>query len=119
MDYQDLLNRAYQAFNARDIDSVLALMHSDVDWPNGWEGGYEHGYEAVRTYWTRQWQQLDPYVLPTSFQLRSDGKIEVVVHQVIKDLAGQILSDDQVRHIYTLKGGKIARMDIEYVDNNS
>lgn len=112
MDYIDLLNRAYQAFNARDIDSVLALMHSDVDWPNGWEGGYEHGHDAIRTYWIRQWQQLDPCVLPTSFQLRSDGKIEVGVHQVVKDLAGQIIADGQVNHIYTLKEGKIARMDI-------
>ena len=113
MDYQDLLNRAYQAFNARNIDSALALMHSDVDWPNGWEGGYEHGHDAVRTYWTRQWQQLDPCVLPTSFQPRPDGKIEVGVHQVVKDLAGQIVADGQVRHIYTLREGKIARMDIE------
>ena len=118
MDNQDLLNRAYQAFNARDIDSVLALMHADVDWPNGWEGGYEHGHDAVRTYWTRQWQQLDPCVLPTSFQLKPDGRIEVVVHQVIKELTGKILADEQVKHIYTLNEGKIARMDIEHVANN-
>jgi ketosteroid isomerase-like protein len=28
-----LLRRAYEAFNARDIDGALATMHADVDWP--------------------------------------------------------------------------------------
>jgi hypothetical protein len=30
-----LLLRAYQAFNARDDEAALALLHPDVDWPNG------------------------------------------------------------------------------------
>ena len=29
-----LLRTAYARFNARDVDGALALMHSDVDWPN-------------------------------------------------------------------------------------
>jgi ketosteroid isomerase-like protein len=36
---QELLGRAYEAFNARDIDGVLATMRADVEWPNGMEGG--------------------------------------------------------------------------------
>lgn len=40
---EQLLRRAYEAFNARDIDAALALMHLDVDWPNGMEGGRERG----------------------------------------------------------------------------
>jgi len=35
----DLLTNVYSAFNARDVDAVLAAMSVDVDWPNGWEGG--------------------------------------------------------------------------------
>jgi ketosteroid isomerase-like protein len=37
-----LLERTYAAFNARDIDAVLAVMHPDVDWPNGMDGGRVH-----------------------------------------------------------------------------
>jgi hypothetical protein len=44
--YQELLIRTYRAFNARDVDAVLAAMHEDVDWPNGWEGGHVHGHEV-------------------------------------------------------------------------
>src|SRR5262245_31707429 len=36
---EELLRKAYVAFNARDIDGALALMHADVAWPNGMEGG--------------------------------------------------------------------------------
>lgn len=32
-------HKAYTAFEARDIDSALAAMHPDVDWPNGMERG--------------------------------------------------------------------------------
>ncbi|RRB14241.1 nuclear transport factor 2 family protein [Larkinella knui] len=113
MDNLKLLERAYEAFNKRDIDAVLALMQPDVDWPNGWEGGFVHGHEAVRDYWTRQWQQLDPRVTPVSFQIRSNGEIEADVHQFVKDREGRVVADSQVKHVYTLRGGKIKTMNIE------
>ena len=112
MDYQDLINRAYQAFNARDIDGVLKLMHPDVQWPNGWEGGYVHGHDEVRAYWLRQWQELDPTVTPISIRETSSGQIDVLVHQVINDRQGQPVADSMTKHLYTLEKGKIRRMDI-------
>jgi ketosteroid isomerase-like protein len=39
MEKRELLKAAYRAFNARDIEGVLALMAPNVDWPNGMEGG--------------------------------------------------------------------------------
>jgi ketosteroid isomerase-like protein len=45
---EDLLRRAYAAFNARDLDAALALMHPDVDWPNAIEGGRVAGRPDVR-----------------------------------------------------------------------
>jgi nuclear transport factor 2 (NTF2) superfamily protein len=50
-----LLERLYDRFNARDIDSVLTALADDVAWANGMDGGHVHGREAVRAYWTRQW----------------------------------------------------------------
>jgi len=29
----------YRAFNARQVELLLAHMTPDVDWPNAWEGG--------------------------------------------------------------------------------
>ena len=65
---QDLIKKAYAAFNARDIDAALVLMHYDVKWPRAWEGDYANGHEEVRAYWTRQWQEIDPSVTPLSFK---------------------------------------------------
>ena len=113
MDYQTTLNGLYRDFNNRDIDAVLAFIHTDVDWPNGWEGGYVHGHDEVRAYWLRQWQEVNPNVMPVSFQIRPGGEIAVGVHQVIKDLKGHVLSDGQVTHTYTFDDGKVRKMVIE------
>ena len=113
MDYQTTLSRLYQDFNDRDIDAVLAFVHTDVAWPNGWEGGFVHGHDEVRAYWLRQWQEINPNVMPVSFQTRSGGEIAVGVRQVIKDLDDRVLSDSQVTHVYTFEEGKVRAMVIE------
>jgi hypothetical protein len=108
-----LIRRAYEAFNARDIDSALAAMHPDVDWPNGMDGGREQGHVAVRAYWTRQFGVIDSHVEPVSFELDDKGRIVVDVHQVVRDLGGTLLSDSRVRHVYTFRDGLVERMDIQ------
>lgn len=107
----ELLKRAYTAFNTRDLDGALATMSPDV-WPNGMEGGVVHGHDGVRAYWTRQWAMINPHVDPVSFDEDQDGRIAVSVHQVVKDLSGNVLLDRMVGHIYTLKEGLIQSMDI-------
>jgi len=102
----------YAAFNARQIDRLLALMTPDVEWPNGMEGGFEHGRDAVRAYWTRQWGMIDPEVNPLCVDSGADGRLAVRVRQVIRDLTGAILRSGEVVHTYTLAGQLIARMDI-------
>lgn len=108
-----LIDKAYKAFNNRDIDAALALMAPDVHWPNGWEGGYVKGHEGVREYWTRQWRAINPHVQPVSIQQEAGGKVIVEVQQQVKDLTGQLLFDGLVRHVYTLENGLIKSMEIE------
>jgi ketosteroid isomerase-like protein len=108
-----LLRRAYEAFNARDIEAVLALMHPDVDWPNGMEGGRVRGHAAVRAYWTRQFGLIDSRVEPEGFRVEADGRIAVDVHQVVRDLEGTVVSDGRVRHIYSFRDGLVAVMEIQ------
>ena len=111
-EHEGLLRRAYDAFNARDIDGALTLMHADVDWPNGMEGGREHGHAAVREYWTRQFGLIDGRVEPEGFSVDEEGHIVVDVHQAVRDLDGELISDGYVKHVYTVRDGLIARMDI-------
>jgi hypothetical protein len=112
MTNEQLLKIVYAAFNAREIDRVLAMMHADVDWPNGMEGGRVHGHSAVRAYWTRQWGMIDPHVEPVGFSAGLSGEIVVDVHQVVHDREGKLLLDQMVQHIYRIEDGLIRSMQI-------
>jgi ketosteroid isomerase-like protein len=90
-------------------------MHPDVDWPNGMEGGRELGHEAVRAYWTRQFRLIDSHVEPVGFSEDEPGRVVVDVDQVVRKLDGELLSEQRVQHVYTLRDGLIARMDIRDV----
>ena len=107
-----LLTKIYTAFNQRDIDTVLAHMSPDVDWPNGMEGGRVHGHADVREYWTRQWSQINPRVEPKGFHADAGGGIIVDVHQVIRELNGAVLMDRMVQHVYFFHNDLIQSMEI-------
>ena len=109
----EALRSLYQAFDARDIDTVLAAMAADVDWPNGWEGGRVVGHDAVRRYWERQWAEIRTRVEPTGVRERPEGTVEVGVHQVVRDGSGALLTVADVRHVYAFTGDLVQRMDVE------
>jgi ketosteroid isomerase-like protein len=115
MNIEDLFIKTYTAFNARDIEAVLAVMHADVDWPNGWEGGRVLGHDQVRKYWTRQWKMIDPTVTPERFVIEEDGRIAVHVHQIVRDLGGNVISEGMVEHIYLIEDDLIKSMEIREV----
>jgi hypothetical protein len=110
---QAVIQAAYAAFNARHIPGVLQYMHPAVRWPNGWQGGWVQGHEGIRDYWTRQWRELDPLVVPAAITFLEDGRVAVDVKQTIKNLQGALLLDGMVKHIYTFKDGLIMGMEIE------
>ena len=94
MDDAARIRDIYDAFNARDIDAVLATMTDDVD------------------YWTRQWAAIDPSVEAVGVAVRPDGAVAVDVEQVVRDLDGTVVAQGRVVHVYTLRDGLVARMDI-------
>src|SRR5215211_2497558 len=102
-DVRELLRRTYAAFNARDIEAVLSMMHPDVEWPNGMEGGYVYGHDGVRAYWTRQWRIIEPLDGPQGLVTEPDVRILVEVHQRVLDNDGGTLCDAQVQHIYSIR----------------
>jgi hypothetical protein len=107
-----LLEDAYAAFNARDIDAALAAMHVDVCWPNGMEGGSVYGHGGVRDYWTRQWDLIDPHVEPLRFKADEDGRTVVDVRQVVRDRNGNIMVDEIVQHVYLIEDDLVRSMEI-------
>ena len=45
-----LIQQAYAAFNARDIDAALATTQPRVQWSKAWEGGYISGHDEIKSY---------------------------------------------------------------------
>ena|SRR5262249_28503540 len=115
MTSRELIERAYAAFNARDIEAALAIMDVGVVWPNGMEGGDVYGRNAVREYWLRQWRVIDPHVDPVSIAPDANGCVVVDVHQVIRNLGGEVLKDQMVQHAYVIDKGLIKSMEIRKV----
>ena len=107
-----LLRRTYAAFNARDIEAVIATMHPAVDWPNALQGGRLCGHDAVRAYWTQQFAAISTHVEPRGFAVDSAGRVVVDVEQTARDLDGTLLFAGRVQHVYTLRDGLIVRMDV-------
>ena len=109
----------YAAFNRREIDAVLAKLHDNVDWPNGMEGGRILGTANVRDYWQHQWDVIDPHVEPLRTEDDELGHTVVDVHQVIRDRSGNVLLDQIVQHVYSIRDGLVERMEIRDVNANS
>ena len=112
-DTKTLIERAYAAFNERNLDGALAFMSDDVSWPKASEGGKVIGKEEVRAYWLRQWAAFDPHVEPLETINLGGDKLEVRVHKVVKNLQGDVLSDTEVRHVFSVKDGLIKSMDLK------
>ena len=108
---ESLIAQVYSAFNRRDMDGALAFMSESVSWPRASEGGRAAGKEEIRAYWSRQWREFDPHVEPREVRER-EGRTHVRVHQVVKSAGGELLSDREVWHVYTISRGRIERMDL-------
>jgi hypothetical protein len=108
----DRIAALYDAFNARDVDAVTAHFAPDVDWPDAWRGGRVLGIDAVRAYWLGQWQVIEPEVHPRRVRELPDGRVEVLVQQVVRDRDGDLLSEAVVLHTYTFDGPLVRRMDV-------
>jgi hypothetical protein len=109
---QELISEIYSAFNRRDVDATLTLMSETVSWPRASEGGRVVGKQEIRAYWTRQWAEFDPRVDVLEVVEHKAGTTEVKVHQLVRNLEGDVLSDTELWHVYTITNGLVERMDI-------
>ena len=111
-DIEEVLRGTYAAFNARDIDAALTALHEGVDWPNVIDGTRAVGHNEIRSYWSRQFDEVDSQVEPKRFAVDPEGRIMVDVHQILRDKDGSLLDDRMVRHVYTISDGLVIQMDV-------
>ena len=105
---QQFLQNLYDAFNKREIETIISLMRPDVKWANGLEGGFVYGRGQVREYWTNQFKDLQPELATLKFETDEKNRNVVTVHQIIRDLQGNLLADATVQQIFTIENGLIS-----------
>ncbi|MEO6588857.1 MAG: nuclear transport factor 2 family protein, partial [Pyrinomonadaceae bacterium] len=95
--HKKFLQNLYDAFNKREIETIISLMTPNVKWANGLEGGFVHGRDAVREYWINQFKDIQPELETLKFETDENNRNIVTVHQIVKDLQGRVLADMTVR----------------------
>lgn len=113
---RQFLQNLYDAFNRREIETIISSMRPDVKWANGLEGGFVYGRDAVREYWINQFEAIQPQLETLKFETDENNRNVVAVHQIIKDLQGNVLADATVHQIFTLEDGLISLYEIGETD---
>jgi uncharacterized protein YndB with AHSA1/START domain/limonene-1,2-epoxide hydrolase len=109
---RQLLQNLYTAFNNRELETIISAMHPDVKWANGVEGGFVYGRDAVREYWTNQYQVIQVQLETLKFETDEQNRNVVTVHQIVRDLQGNLLVDTTVEQIFTIENGAIVLYEI-------
>ncbi|KAM3096782.1 nuclear transport factor 2 family protein [Phormidesmis sp. 146-35] len=109
---QQFLQNLYEAFNKGDLETIISVMHPDVKWANGVEGGFVYGRDAVREYWTNQYKVIQVQLETLKFETDEHNRNAVTVHQVVRDLQGNLLVDTTIEQIFTIENGLISLYEI-------
>ena len=109
---QQFLQNLYEAFNNRELETIISVMHPDVKWANGVEGGFVYGRDAVREYWTNQYKVIQVQLETLKFETDANNRDVVTVHQIVRDLQGNLLADTTVQQIFTIEDGLISLYEI-------
>lgn len=109
---RQFLQNLYEAFNKREIETVISFMHPNVKWANGMEGGFVYGRDQVREYWEKQFKMIQPQLQVLNFETDEANRSVVNVHQIIRDLEGNSLLEKTVQQIFTIEKGLISTFEL-------
>jgi hypothetical protein len=109
---REFLQNLYDAFNKREIETIISFMRPDVKWANGVEGGFVYGRDAVREYWTNQFKVIQVQLETLKFETDEHNRNVVTAHQIVRDLQGNLLADTTIQQIFTIENGSIGLYEI-------
>jgi glutamate synthase domain-containing protein 3 len=109
---QQFLQNLYEAFNKGEIETIISVMRPDVKWANGVEGGFVYGRDAVREYWTNQYKVIQVQLETLKFETDENNRNVVTVHQIVRDLQGNLLAEATIQQIFTIENSLISLYEI-------
>lgn len=114
----ELVREGYEAFNERDLETVVGILDDDVEWvtPEGYRyGGTYRGPDEVGGFFDRAFSDVDD--LEVAVDRYVDGGETVVVVGSLRGTAAETGAalDVPVAHVIDLEDGHVTRFQ-EYVD---
>ena len=110
----ELVRAFLEAFAKRDLDSMLALWHTDAEWrpaltPGGMEGNTYIGHDGVRR-WLAEvaeaWETLD--VIDPTFQ-SVDDRVLVLARVRARGPASGVEIETELAQLWEIESGKARR----------
>ncbi len=109
-DAEELLLKAYAAYNERDADGLLELVSDNVEWPDG--TNRLHGKTDLKAYWLDQWTRVHTHDQPQVFTHLADNRVAVRISQVVRSLDGCEISQGSFDHVFRIEDFLILRLTI-------
>ena len=104
--------------NVAYIDALLELMCEDVNWANALTGDRIRGRAEMREVWLLQWTSLEVETEPIRIY-EEDGRTVVLVREIMREVGGQLLLDQEMEHVFTFRDGLVERMEFRHVAENA
>jgi len=112
----DRLRTAYEGFERRDMEAVLAVMDPEIEWDATdalAHTGMYHGHEGVTDYITSLSAAWDEYqLIPEEFTESGDGAHVMVLGTVKGTLTDGQDIDARFAHVLQLEDGRVTRLKV-------
>lgn len=110
-DARAVIDALWPALTARDIDSVVALLHPDIDWQDTMNGGRRVGRDAVRDYLLEVMATVVIVSTPIDIMPSGPDRYLARVNHVVRNKDGQLWGQEIVSHVLLMRDGLIVRVD--------
>jgi len=107
-----LAQQLYELFNERDIDALVELVASDIEWDwsrsIGPDAGVHHGVEAVRRFICANWEHWEAIEMIPEEIVEDGDEVVVFVHVRLRGRDG-IEVEARGPHVQTWREGRLTR----------
>jgi hypothetical protein len=103
----EMVRRAYEAFNRRDISSILDGMHPDVELQTTVET--HHGHSGVADWIGRAAEVFDSLAMTVEETIDLDDRVVAVVRERAAGKGSGVEIDQRFTHVWTIEDGCVLR----------
>jgi ketosteroid isomerase-like protein len=115
----DTILAAYDSFNRGEMEPMLQLLHTDVEWippPTSLEPEPLHGREAVREYLAPNF--FESQIAEPLETIEHGNRVLVVARVRARGRGSGIELDQTVYHLLTIEDGRAVRFEV-HVDRST